>query len=185
MPNLTKSRRLIISGISGSGKTTLRKALEKRGFQKIPNVVTRLRRSGERARENIFIDDKTFRCWRKEGRLAMCHKTNGVWHDILQKHLNSIRNSRHLIYFDKSVPSANELIKLLPDVKFSLIYLLPPSFRLLYDHLKLREKDIGMAKKEIYQRFFEEIHWLKQGAHLPYVYVVNDKIERIVHFINS
>lgn len=180
-----RPRRLIISGISGSGKTTLGKALEKRGFQKFPNVVTRPRRPGERAEENIFIDDKIFNRWRKERRLVMCRQTNGVWHAIFKKHLNHVKNSRHPIYFDKSIPSARRLTEFLPGVKFLLIYLLPPSFRILYNRLKLREEKDGMGKEEIHQRFFEEINELGQSAQLPYAYIVNDKIERIIRLISQ
>lgn len=178
---LRPSRRLIISGISGSGKTTLGRALEKKRFIKIPNIVTRRRRQGEREGENIFIDEKTFRHWRAEGRLAFYRKTNGVWHGILKEHLDMVKSSRQPVYFDKSIPSVKRLIEFLPNVKFSMIYLLPPSFGVLYARMVRREGKGGLKRGEIYKRFLEEINELEDSTKLPYAYLVNDKVERLVH----
>lgn len=180
---LCKSRRLIISGMSGSGKTTLGKALEKKGFRKIPNVVTRPQRYGEREGENIFIDEKTFLDWRRWGRFAIIRQTNGVWHGILTEHLDFVRKSRRRVYFDKSIPSARRLIKFLPGLKFSLIYLLPPSFDVLYKRLIRREEKNGLKREEIYKRLAEEVSELDEDAQLSYVYMVNDRISRIIQLI--
>jgi len=175
----------IISGISGSGKTSLGLELERRGFRKIPNVVTRPRRPEERDSDCVFVDEEEFyRMWRGE-ELATVRKTNGVWHGFRWSDVERIALRHECLYTDKSVPSAMELVKLLPSGAWRGVYLLPPSFQDLAKRISRREARCAqeasrsLNAQDIAKRFYEEIPEMAQSLALPYAYCINRSIEEL------
>lgn len=176
----------IVSGISGSGKSTVTKKLECAGFRNLPNVITRQRRKGERADENIFIDNLKFKSWKKQGLLHNPHKRNGVWHALLKKDVEKLGEKNSFIHANKSVASAINLVKKIQKKNnVNLVYIFSPTFKDLYTRITAREllqkKNGGkhLTQQEILERFKEEIDDMKKSIKIPYTYIVNDSLERV------
>ena len=68
----------------------------------------------------------------------------------------------------------------------NFIYLLTPTFDDLYARINAREKSHPtgrtLSEEDILDRFEEEIEDMRRSVKLPYAYLVNDTLERIVHF---
>ncbi len=189
---LKRSRCWIISGISGSGKTTITKLLDQRGFKRLPNVTTRLRRIGEQSSDCIFVDKPKFMQWLNADKLFHPHRRNKVWQAMRVQDIQKFERGRSLLYVDKSVAGALELVQAAPSVQASMfLCVLPPSFRELYRRISKREgvrKKSGeqhLSKNDILDRFFEEIKDIKKSFKLPYAYIVNDSLERVQKMLDG
>lgn len=186
LPTIKANSNWIISAISGSGKTTILKQLTSAGFYKLPNITTRPQRSEENDNDYIFINKETFFSWKNRNLLFHPHKRNGVFHAILKKDLEKFKDKNSLIYLDKSVASSLKLINNLPrNTSFNFVCILPPTFQELYkrilkrEHLRKTNKEKFLSKVEIFNRFEEEINDIKKSVKLPYVYIVNDSLDRV------
>ena len=188
--NLHSSPTWVLSGISGSGKSTIVKILQRKGFERLPNVVTRHRRPEESETDNRFVDDKTFIELQRKGELFHPHVTNGVRHAILKQDIEKLISGEHLLYLDKSVSSVLSLLEEYPALRSAtFVYLLPPSFETLCERLHGRERSgyrhHALTSEQILSRLEEEIGQMKQSGNVPYAYVVNDSIERVKNIIAS
>ncbi len=187
---LRPARCCMLSGISGSGKTTITGLLEVAGFRKLPNVTTRPRRDEERGEDYVFTDADTFLSWKREGKLFHPHKRNGVWHAILQTDVVGLKRGNRRLYADKSVAGVLALAREIPIVeRTTLVYILAPSFRELYNRIVARENmrrrngGQGLSRSQIFDRFHEEISDMRKSAKLPYVYIVNDTRARVARML--
>jgi len=132
-----------------------------------------------------------FLLWKRQNLLFNPHKRNGVWHAILKKDIRKLTDRNSLIFLDKSVSSSIKLKRNLPEkVNFTFIYVLTPTFKELYIRILKREalgkkSEKHLTKKEIFDRFEEEIKDLHKSTKLPYVYVVNDSLKRVERFLNK
>ncbi|HEY4520842.1 MAG TPA: hypothetical protein VJL57_00380 [Candidatus Paceibacterota bacterium] len=181
---LSHSNIWFLSGISGSGKSTIVKMLEHRGFGRLPNVVTRPRRPEESEQDNVFVDDNTFIQMEQRGELFHPHITNGARHAVLKKDIEHLVGGKHRLYMDKSVRSVARLLKEYPTLRHStFIYVLPPSFSVLRQRIMERESEASrthvLTEANIISRFDEEIQQIEETLAIPYVYVVNDSVNRV------
>lgn len=180
----------IVSGISGVGKTLLGKSTERYGFTKIPGVTTRQPRPEESAKDYIFISEEMFWQWQEKNRFLTYCRTNEVWHALLRNHFHLLASGEGLIYIDRSVPSTIDIWKQLPPNSIDLVYLVAPSFKVLYDRIKAREsnrknRENSLTDDQILARFAEETEEFRMSLSLPYVYIVNDSIERVERILCS
>lgn len=177
---LRPSTTWVLSGISGSGKSSIARLLEEHGFTKIPNVTTRPRRQREKETEYVFTDETTFKDWEAQGLLSYPHITNGVWHAMRHVDLENLVKPGMKRYLDKSVSGLMGLSKSLP-TESSLVYVLTPTFKELYERIDKREREgaRSLEEGEILERFREEIGELEKSKEVPYAYIVNDSLSRV------
>lgn len=192
LPRLKQNSLWIISAISGSGKTTILKQLASVGFCKLPNVTTRAQRAEETENDYVFVDKKTFLAWKLNNLLFHPHKRNGVLHAILKTDIQKLKNKDSFFYLDKSVAASLKLKEALPNnIKFTFLYVLTPTFKELYARITKRENlrkingEKYLSKKEIFNRFKEEINDMKKSPKLPYIYIVNDSLNRVRKLLNK
>ena len=180
---LHPARVWFISGMSGSGKSTIIQTLSHAGYDRLVNVITRSKRAEEKETDNLFTDDAKFFEWQSKGLLFQPHKTNGVWHAILKTDIQKALDRRHRLYTDKSIRSTLEIIKEFPSLTDSnFLYILPPSFEVLYKRLTNREKrqdGKSLTEQEIRDRIQEEITDMERSVQLKYVYLLNDAREQV------
>lgn len=178
-----------VSGISGSGKSTIVKFLERHGFRRVPNVVTRKKRPEESESDAVFADTATFLKWRKRGLLFHPHKTNAVWHAMRKSDIEKMVRAKNRLYADKSVKSILAIIDAYPRVRDSVfLYILPPSFRELHARLSKRESDKtrrGLTQRAIHDRFAEEIVDMRRSMKIPSIYILNDSKVRVRKVLNA
>lgn len=181
-----KNTRYILSGISGSGKTTIAKILEKKGFKKLPNITTRARRSEEKDSDAVFVTEKVFKEWKRQNMIFHPHRRNKVWQGILKGNLRQFTGRNGKWYADKSVASAIEISKGFPIVsRTTFLYLLAPTFKDLKKRMVKREDERrkrgekALSRRDILDRFAEEIVDMRRSAKLPYAYLVNDDLKRL------
>lgn len=172
----------VVSAPSGAGKTTLCNKLlfSELGLVRSVSLTTRLPRKGERDGEDyFFVSKEDFQERRKKGELlewtSVLGKLYGTPRRFVEKSID--RGKDILLSID--VRGALQVKRLYP--QGILIFILPPSLKILETRLKKRSteknsqiaKRIRLAKREL--SFVE---------HYDYV-VVNDNLEKAVDRLRS
>lgn len=182
------SRFLFLSGAAGVGKGAVSQVLEKRGWEKIPNVMTRRLRPGEvNGKDIIHMSEAEFEKTKNAGLFIQSSTRARSRHGLLRSLLLERVQSGRLIYMDKSVPSTLDLLGKpeFAKIKWSAIYLLPPSPQELFRRLEGRLKEAPMSPEEYYERVTKDLEEFPKRL-VPYdAFVVNDKIERAALIIHQ
>ena len=175
----------IITGFSGSGQTSIGKILKKNGVKCIRNVTVRPKRTRETNSDYIFVDESTFWKWEADGKFIHFCKTNNIWYAVLKEDFDQILLTHKRFYMNKSVSSVFDLMPLLRSVDYGLIFILPPSFKVLLQRFKKRQgiRTVTAKENEIFLRLNTGIDQLKMSNNLPYLYLVNDSLKRISSLI--
>jgi guanylate kinase len=172
----------VLSSPSGGGKTTIIKTLR----AEFPNLsysvsaTTRPPRKGEKdGVDYFFLDSKSFRQKIAQQAFVEWAIVHGEYYGTLKSQIDPfLRQGKHVI-LDTDVQGGLNLKKLRSDVV--LIYLLPPSMRVLKERLFERgtetsanlEKRLGVAQQE--NRMADAYDYI----------VINDRLEKAVEEIKT
>jgi guanylate kinase len=172
----------VLSSPSGGGKTTIIKTL-RTGFPNLRysvSATTRPPRKGEKdGVDYFFLDSKSFRQKIAQQAFVEWAIVHGEYYGTLKSQIDPfLRQGKH-VSLDTDVQGGLNLKKLRSDVV--LIYLLPPSMRVLKERLFERgtetsanlEKRLGVAQQE--NRMADAYDYI----------VINDRLEKAVEEIKT
>lgn len=172
----------IISAPSGTGKTTLvRRVMEQLpGLQFSVSYTTRLPRANEReGKDYRFASPSVFQKMVERGEFMEWAEVLGNRYGTIQVKVKALESKGIDLILDIDTQGAKKMMKKLD--KAVLIYILPPSLKILKERLVKRGLDsmemihlrLANAKREM-----EEVHW--------YHYViVNEKVEEAVEKLKA
>ena len=177
-----RKRLFVISSPSGGGKTSIVKELKKEGFDFAYSIsaTTRLPRKDEKdGVDYIFLDEKTFLKWIKEGAFLEWAKVHGYYYGTLKTQIDRYLSQGKRVLLDIDVQGGLRLKNTRPDAV--LIFLSPPGIEALKKRLKKRgtesseaiEKRLHVAKKEL------------QMADQYDFQVINDKLKDTVKEVKA
>lgn len=182
---------IIVSGLSGAGKTTTLRHIDALGYKKIRTVTTRPKRAAEKDDEAFFLDNQTFNNWVEQERVFYPHTRNGVQQGIYLDDIRSVEQPHAHLYTDRSVASAQKLLKEFSTQNIFTLYILPPTLDDLYARLTLREssnlqtKAHTLSKEDILTRLNEEIMDMNLLMQTKYSFIVNDEQNRLKSLIEK
>jgi guanylate kinase len=175
-------RLLVLSAPSGGGKTTICERLlnRDRRLSRSISATTRPRRGRERhGREYFFLDAGEFQRRRRAGRFLEWAKVHGYYYGTLRGEVaRRCRNGRDVILVI-DVQGGLAVKKKHPDAV--LIFVKPPSYRVLTDRLRRRGTD---SRQTIRQRLRNARWELTQADAYDYV-VVNRTLDQAVRQIEA
>ncbi|MDA3855968.1 MAG: guanylate kinase [Candidatus Woesearchaeota archaeon] len=142
--NNSKGKVIFVMGTTGSGKGTLNSILKERHpeFLYIPSVTTRSIREGEVEGNNYnFIRESEFKQLIAEDKLleyALVH--NKAYYGTLKEEIfNSLRDNK-IIVKELDYQGLMQAKKILSKDQMISIFIMPPSFDVLKERIKLRAK---------------------------------------------
>ena len=172
----------VISSPSGGGKSTVIKELWKRnvGFSYSVSATTRPpRRREKEGIDYFFLDEETF--WKKieENAFVEWAKVHGYYYGTLRSQVDRYLSKGRKVLLDIDVQGGLSLKKTRPQTV--LIFLLPPSMKVLEKRLQERGTDteeimskrLNIARKELEMADRYDFH------------VINDKLEDTVEEIQA
>ena len=163
----------VVSGPSGCGKTTLCAKLLKKelGLTRSVSVTTRIPRAGEkRNRDYIFHTKEFFLNDVKKKRFLEHAKVFGNYYGTPKKFVLEMLKKNKDILFNIDVQGAAQIKRNFKEAV--LIFILPPSLKVLYKRLQTRSTD---TKKEVEKRLKIAEKELKAVNVYDYI-VLNDKL---------
>lgn len=170
---MKQGRLIVISGPSGSGKTTICDNLRKI----LPNIessisfTTRQSRTGEKeGRDYCFISKEEFQKRIKEDCFLEHAKVFDNYYGTSRDSIISKIDSGKDVLLSIDVQGAAQIKKSFP--KTLLIFLIPPSLKVLEERLKKRATD---HPEEITKRLAKAKEEMAQVGNYDYV-VINDKV---------
>jgi guanylate kinase len=145
---------VIISGPSGVGKDTIIEALQKRGhrpaYRYIVTCTTRPRRPNEIDGVSYrFLSAGEFAALRDAGELLEANEVHGNWYGTPRAAVRTVLAGGHHAILKIDVQGARAVKSLVPEAL--LIFVVPPSFETLVEHLKARRTE-SAEQLEIRQR---------------------------------
>jgi guanylate kinase len=145
---------VIISGPSGVGKDTIIEALQKRGhrpaYHYVVTCTTRPRRPNEIDDVSYhFVSASEFAALRDAGELLEGNEVHGNWYGTPRAAVRTALASGHHAILKIDVQGARAVKSVVPGAL--LIFVVPPSFETLVEHLKARRTD-SAEQLEIRQR---------------------------------
>lgn len=168
---------VILSSPSGAGKTSLAKRLLeiRKDVGYSVSCTTREPRAGEReGRDYYFLSRDEFRKAREEGLFAESAEVHGQLYGTLKSEVKRVLGSGKHVIMDIDVQGARQFASVFPESV--LIFILPPSARVLLDRLKGRgSEDSG----RLVRRLESAVRELGEVNDYHYV-VVNDDFDRAV-----
>jgi guanylate kinase len=169
---------IILSSPSGGGKTTIaRRLLAQRPAELGYSVscTTRAPRPGEvHGRDYYFLSVAEFVAMREHGDFAESAEVHGNWYGTLRSEVQRVlAGGRHVI-MDIDVQGALQFAAAFPESV--LIFVLPPSGRVLMERLRTRNSE---SREELVRRMEGALEELRAVGRYHYV-VVNDELDRAV-----
>lgn len=186
---------ILMTGPSGVGKGTIGRNLENQGIIRVPRVITRLRRPGERQDEYHFVSQAEYDELLKQGKLlcptdrsTSATSCAGIEKEVIFTAIHSGKP----FYIDSGAGTARQIKKEpgLKGIDFSVVFILPPTFQEMVRRLTTRtgqEKvlhdtsaDEGrtMDTKVMIKRLEIAITHLKESTDTTDFFVVNDQANR-------
>ena len=177
-PGLERRRpHLVLSAPSGAGKTTIARRLvaSPDPFVFSVSATTRSPRRGEvNGVDYHFLTREEFRSQAKEGAMAEWAEVHGdLYGTPLQNLLDAERQGQSVV-LDIDVQGARQIRERVPDAV--LIFILPPSGRVLLERLKGRGTESEAALRRRMDTARGELEAVREFDHV----VVNDDLDRAV-----
>ncbi|MEW6407996.1 MAG: hypothetical protein AB1465_04870 [Patescibacteria group bacterium] len=188
---LGKCSFVVLSGFNGVGKDTIGKELARLGFPRLPNVTTRRRRNDEvEGVDYFFMTEEEFNHAREAGEFLTCKRRHGTdWHGFLRRPFVEKLAKGEGFHLDKSPISWLELLKCreIGEQNFCAFYILPPSFDEWLRRLTLRTQRVGVGESVInrLEDSLANFKIVEDNLDLYDIFVVNDRIERVVWIIRG
>lgn len=179
---MKKGRLIVISGPSGSGKTTICEKLLKAlpDMEYSISFTTRKPRRGEKdGKDYFFVSDEEFQKRIKENLFLEYAQVFGNYYGTSKNWVLEKLNAGRDILLSLDVQGAARIKKNFPDAV--LIFLMPPSLKVLEERLKKRATD---EDKEVSKRLTIAKDEMAEVGNYNYV-VINDKVEEAVAEIKN
>lgn len=180
--NLKKGRIVVISGPSGCGKTTICKELIKRNKNFVFSVsyTTRPKRKGEvNGKDYCFVSKEEFFKLLKQKKFVEWAKVYDHYYATPKQPLIKAVNSGKNILLDIDVQGGKNIKKIFPES--ILIFILPPSFKVLKQRIISRAKD---KPEEIKKRLKMLEKELKESKYYDY-FIVNDNLNQAIRDVQT
>jgi len=180
--NLKKGRIVVISGPSGCGKTTICKELIKRNKNFVFSVsyTTRPKRKGEvNGKDYYFVSKEEFFKLLKQKKFVEWAKVYDHYYATPKQPLIKAVNSGKNILLDIDVQGGKNIKKIFPES--ILIFILPPSFKVLKQRIISRAKD---KPEEIKKRLKMLEKELKESKYYDY-FIVNDNLNQAIRDVQT
>ncbi len=184
-----KSRKplwVIISSPSGVGKTTVISAILGRNptYGRSVSVTCRpSRKDEESGRAYFFVTEKKFRQLIKKNRFLEWAKVHGYFYGTLKSYIQDLASKKAVILFSLDVRGGLSLKKKYPQAL--LIFLLPPSKKVLRQRLLKRKTDLP---EQINRRLRNASGEIKNWNQYDYIVInknLNETVLTIENIINS
>lgn len=177
-----KGRLFVLSSPSGGGKSTVIRKLRKMDGDLCYSVsaTTRPPRAGEKeGLDYFFLAEKIFRRKMKEGAFVEWAKVHGFYYGTLRDQIERYFETGKNILLDIDVRGGLNLKKNYPESV--LIFLLPPSIKVLEDRLRKRGTEKNGTLKKRLTTARKEIEIADQYD----FQVVNDKLDDTVKEVRA
>lgn len=172
----------VISAPSGGGKSTIARELIKKGpgLSFSISVTTRLPRPGEKNGDDyFFVTEKKFEKIKKEKGFLEFANVHGFWYGTPKKFIDDHLKKGKDILLDIDIQGGKQIKQIYPGSV--LIFILPPSFKVLEARLRERGKDDEASIQRRLKRAKEEI----EEASLYDYLIVNDQLSHAVERARS
>jgi guanylate kinase len=173
---------IVISAPSGAGKTTLVKLVHKhiKGLLCSVSATTRLPASGEKNGEDyFFMSEKEFLKNKKANKFVETAIVHGHHYGTLKEQLDKRLRTGKDVVLNIDVKGALNVKKIYPEAL--LIFIVPPSMKILAERLKKRHRD---SEIEIKKRLNNAKREMLYKKYYNYV-VVNDSLRRACKELES
>lgn len=182
MKTKKKGRIFVISSPSGGGKTTVCNQLKKEGFniQFSVSATTRLPRVGEQdGKDYYFLKKNAFkRLIRKNGFLEWAENFGNLYGTPKEFVLNAISKGNNII-LPIDVKGAMQVKKIYKNAV--LVFLLPPSMKLLKNRLKKRKTEEVRTLTHRLEVAKKELTYVNKYDYT----IVNDRLDKAVETFKS
>ena len=173
---------IILSSPSGGGKTTIARRLMARrpdvGYS--VSCTTREPRPGEvDGRDYRFLDVPAFEAARDRGEFAEWAVVHGQLYGTLRSEVQRVLASGRHVIMDIDVQGALQFATAFPESV--LIFVLPPSAKVLLERLRARKSE---SRASLIRRMQGALEELRVVGRYHYV-VVNDELERAVEQVSA
>ena len=174
---------IILSSPSGGGKTSIaRKLLERRAADVGYSVscTTRAPRPGERnGHDYYFVTDADFLARRSRGEFAESAEVHGNLYGTLRSEVRRVLGEGRHVIMDIDVQGALQFAAAFPESV--LIFVLPPSARVLLERLRARQSE---SRESLVRRMQSALEELQAVDRYRYV-IVNEDLERAVERVSA
>jgi len=173
---------IILSSPSGGGKTTIARILLERrsdvGYS--VSCTTRAPRPGEtQGRDYHFLTVADFEAARDRGEFAEWAVVHGELYGTLRSAVHRVLEGGRHVIMDIDVQGALQFATAFP--QSVLIFVLPPSAKVLLERLRARKSE---SKDSLIRRMQAALEELRAVGRYHYV-VVNDELERAVEQVSA
>lgn len=181
---------LIISGPTGVGKDTVANIIiEKYGAKKLTSFTTRPKRGDDKEGDYVFLTKKEYFTLLREGKFIDPEpvKIHGHYYGLSVKNLKNLLDKEKLVILilAKNIPL---IVKEMFPANTVLVYLMPPSIKILKSRLKKR----GVEKEKIFERLKKERQYFKFSLISEYDFITTNEdgkqgetVEKIIKFIRQ
>ncbi len=174
---------IVISGPSGCGKTTIAREI----LMRYPDIVfsvsatTRSKRNTEiEGKDYFFISKNEFEKKINQDELIEWEQIYGDYYGSLKSEVEKAMNNDRAILFDIDVKGALSIKNKYPKDSI-LIFIKPPSLKLLTDRLRSRKTETAETLNKRMERVTMELDCAKKFDHC----VVNDVLEKAVSSVDA
>ena len=168
---------IVISAPSGTGKTTVVKKLLEKEHDMVASVsfTTRPKRDNEEdGVDYYFVEKEVFKKMKNEGIFLEDAIVFGHFYGTKKDHIYELLEMGKNVILEIDWQGAKQIREKMSEC--ILIFLIPPSKKVLLKRLKNRATD---SKQEIENRFSQAVQDLEQSGNFDYV-LVNDEINESV-----
>ena len=165
---------VILSSPSGAGKTTLVKLLskEKKYFVSISHTTRKPRSNEKNGKDYFFVSDEEFkRLIKNDEFLEYAKVFDNFYGSTRTPVIQNLEKSKNVI-FDIDWQGADQIKNKNLDYKLITFFLLPPSKKILFERLSIRDMKDKLIATERMKKFERDVlHWINYD----YV-IINDDL---------
>jgi guanylate kinase len=179
---MTKAKIVVLSGPSGVGKGTVHAALRKGNpdYALSVSVTTRAPRDGEVEGVHYFYrTQEQFEQLIKDGCFVEYAKRYENWYGTLKSEIKRIVDSGKHCLLDIEFDGAKNIKDAFPEAV--LIYLLPPSLKVLKERITGRQSESAESLEKRCQDVLSELDFAKTYDYI----LVNDQVQECVNKVND